>query len=288
MTETTPDSPNAAQIEFWNGTAAERWTTHQQAQDPALAPLGEAVMDALAIAPGEAVIDIGCGCGGTTLEIARRVGGSGHVLGVDVSAPMLARARERAAAAPDLAIDFALGDAAAHDFVAGAFDVAFSRIGVMFFADPQAAFANMLAALRPGARLGFVCWRTLKENQWATLPIDVATRHVPAPQRAGPEDPGPFSFRDAGRIHRILAAAGFTAVEIEPLDRALNYGPTVEAATVMTMGMGPISNAIMEAPDDVQQRIADDMRQALVPKLRDGGVFLNAGCWLVTARAGGG
>ena len=288
MTETTPDSPNAAQIEFWNGTAAERWTTHQQAQDPALAPLGEAVMDALAIAPGEAVIDIGCGCGGTTLEIARRVGGSGHVLGVDVSAPMLARARERAAAAPDFAIDFALGDAAAHDFETGAFDVAFSRIGVMFFADPPAAFANIITALRPGARLGFVCWRTLKENQWATLPIDVATRHVPAPERAGPEDPGPFSFRDTDRIHRILGAAGFTAVEIEPLDRALNYGPTVEAATMMTMGMGPISNAIMEAPDDVQRRIADDMRQALEPKLRDGGVFLNAGCWLVTACVGEG
>jgi SAM-dependent methyltransferase len=277
---------NAGMIEFWNSTAGDRWTSLQEVMDPTLAPLGEAAMDALSIASGDRVIEIGCGCGGTTLELARRVGAAGRVLGVDVSEPMLARAAERVAASGDLPVDLELADAAAHEFPAAAFDAVFSRFGVMFFIDPAAAFANIRSALRPGGRLGFVCWRTLKENPWATIPIDVATNYVDPPQRAGPEDPGPFSFRDPDRIRRILGTAGFEAIEVAPLNIALDYGTTLEGATMMTMRLGPISNAILEAPEDIQRKIADDMAEALRPKLGADGVFLDSGCWVVTANAG--
>ena len=149
---------NAGQIEYWNSPVGDRWVDIQESQDRMLGPLGETAMAAAEIAPGHHVIDIGCGCGTTTLELAHRVGTSGHVFGIDVSTPMLERARQRAASEEALSIDLQNRDAATYQFEPQAYDRVYSRFGVMFFTDPAAAFANIRTALKPGGRLAFVCW----------------------------------------------------------------------------------------------------------------------------------
>ena len=142
---------NADQAAYWNGAAGQRWMDRQETQDVLLAPISALLLDRTRPGAGERVLDIGCGCGATTIELARRVGATGHVLGVDISAPMLGRARERAPA--DLPLEFVLADATVHSFEPGRSDLLFSRFGVMFFADPAVSFANMRKALRKGGRL---------------------------------------------------------------------------------------------------------------------------------------
>jgi len=156
--------PNAEQIVYWNETAGPKWVALQELLDAQIEPLGLAMMDLLDIATGEHVLDVGCGTGQTTVELGRRTGPSGRVTGVDVSSPMLTRARERAGASGSGNVTFIQADAQTHEFDMATADVCFSRFGIMFFADPAAAFANLRAALGPGGRLGFVCWQAVQDN----------------------------------------------------------------------------------------------------------------------------
>src|SRR5450432_999963 len=151
------DGPNAAQVAYWNDTAGPTWVAMQDVMDVQLGELGLKAIAALGVRPGERVIDVGCGCGGTTIELARRVGETGRVLGADISAPMLAVAKGRAAAQALNWASFEQADAQTYLFEPA--DAVFSRFGVMFFADPVAAFANLRLALAPAGRLAFVCWR---------------------------------------------------------------------------------------------------------------------------------
>ena len=169
---------------------------------------------------GESVIDVGCGAGETTLRLAAITGAA---LGVDVSEPLLARARERARAVGSPA-RFECADATAYDFSGEAADLMTSRFGVMFFADPAKSFANLRKGLKPRARLVFACWREPKLNPWLMAPYAAAIKHVPAPPRPGPEDPGPFSFADEQRVRRILDEAGFAEVTLSPRDFSLDIG----------------------------------------------------------------
>ena len=213
---------NAAQIEYWNAGAGETWAAMQRVLDDELGPLGEAGIALLAPKAGERVIDIGCGCGATSLDLAQAVGPGGAVLGVDISAPMLTVARTRAADAGLPQAKFIEGDAQVHGFDAGAFDSVFSRFGVMFFADPPAAFANIRRALKPGGRLTFVCWRAVMENPWMTLPAMAALQHLPPLTEAVDADgPGPFAFADPAKVRGILAAAGFADIDLKPHDQAI-------------------------------------------------------------------
>jgi ubiquinone/menaquinone biosynthesis C-methylase UbiE len=163
---------NADQAAYWNGEAGARWVAGQDTLDTILAPTLKVLMDRAAVTGGERVVDIGCGCGISALELARRVGPGGRVLGVDVSAPMLARARQRATA--DLPLELVVGDATVHAFAPGWADLMISRFGVMFFAEPAKAFANMRRALRAGGRLVFACWREPARNTWMSLPLQEA------------------------------------------------------------------------------------------------------------------
>ena len=149
----------------------------------------------------------------TTIAFARKVAPSGHVFGVDISGPMLERARQ--SAPKDLPVDFALADATVYPFEPASFDLLASRFGVMFFADPALSFANMRKALRPSGRLAFACWREPRENPFFMAPLQAAYKHVPKLPQQGPEDPGPFAFASEARVRRILDAAGFTGVEME-------------------------------------------------------------------------
>lgn len=279
----TPDS-NTAQIEYWNATAGPVWVEFQDQLDRQIEPLGRKAMLALAPAPGERVVDIGCGCGQSTVELAARVGRSGAVLGIDISEPMLAVARGRRVPDGSARPSFRQADAQADDLGQGAFDAAFSRFGVMFFADPVAAFANIRAALKSSARLGFVCWRPLVENPWMLEPMQAALPLLPPLPPPDPTAPGPFAFADAERVRAILTGAGFSAIRIEPFDTPIG-GSSVEQTLNLAFRVGPLGAALREHPERAGE-VAEAVRAKLVQYDAPGGVFMPAAVWIVQARNG--
>jgi SAM-dependent methyltransferase len=273
---------NTDQIAYWNDAAGPAWVEFQDALDRQIEPLGARVIEVLAPAPGERVLDIGCGCGQTTLELAKRVGPLGAVLGVDISQPMLAVARERAAGTPQTS--FRQADAQTHPFEPGAYDAIHSRFGVMFFQDPTAAFTNLCRALKPDGRLAFLCWRTPAENPVMVLPMAAAARHLPPPVPPTPGAPGPFAFADADRLRAILAAAGFRDIAIEPQDMGAG-GNSLDDALDLVLRIGPLGSALRERPD-LRPAVVADVRAALEARLVDGRVFLPSATWIVSARKG--
>jgi SAM-dependent methyltransferase len=276
---------NTDQIAYWNGPGGQRWAHRQQAQDILLAPVAGILIDRAAPGPGERVIDVGCGSGATTIAFAQKVGPSGHVLGIDVSGPMLARARQSTPV--ELPVDFVLADATIYPFDPASFDLLTSRFGVMFFAEPAASFANMRKALRPSGRLAFACWREPRDNPWMMAPLQAVYRHVPKLPQQGPEDPGPFAFASEARVHRILGEAGFTAVAMEPCPLSLDIaiGGGLDAAVQGALEIGPANRALEGAPADVRAAAADSVREVLAPFVRGQAVPLAGSSWIVTARA---
>ncbi len=277
--------PNGEQIEYWSGEAGDRWVAAREALDPALEPFGLAAMDAAGAGPGERAIDIGCGCGATTLELARRTGPMGSVLGIDVSTSMLRWASGRAAAAGRQNTVFVNADASTYRFEEKAADLAYSRFGVMFFANPVEAFANVRSGLRRGARLGFVCWRALERNVWVSLPRDIALRHVPPPEPRDPFAPGPFAFADPDRVGRILDDAGFSGIDVAAHDAAMRQSGSLDEAVGFLVRFGPASRLIAGADETVKRAVEDEVRRAVAGLHDGGGVELDAAMWIVTARA---
>ena len=283
MAQPYMDDRNADQIAYWNGAAGESWTERQQTQDVLLKPVLDILVREANVSVGERVIDVGCGCGTTTIELARRVGPTGHVLGVDISAPMLGRARERAPA--NLPLDFVLADATVYPFEAGRCDLLFSRFGVMFFADPAMSFANMGKALRRRGRLVLACWREPRQNPWMMIALHEAYKHVPRLPELGPEDPGPFSFASESRVRRILGGAGYRDIAMEACDLSLDIagGQGLEAAVKGALEVGPVSRALADQPQGTIAAVAHSIRAALAPHLRGNSVPLAGSVWIVSA-----
>ena len=274
---------HAAEIAYWNGPAGRRWVNRQEAQDALLAPAAEVVLARAAARPGERVLDIGCGWGQLSIALARSTAPGGHVLGLDVSEPMLARARELKPAG--LAVDFVLGDAAVYAFAPGGADLLFSRFGVMFFGDPARAFANIRKGLRSGARVAFACWREARANPWLMLPLQEAYRHAPRLPEVGPEDPGAFSFASEARVRGILERAGFAAIELEPMTLSLDIaiGKGLENAVDTAVGIGPTARALEGQPADVKAAASESIRAALARHQIGDRVPLDGSIWIVTA-----
>jgi len=265
------EDPNAGQAEYWN--AACHWVDEQIEHDEMLEPLGRLAMDALAPASGERVLDVGCGTGTTTFALAEAVGPDGEAVGADISVPMLERARSRVG--PPNA-SFLEADAQTHPFSVASFDGAFSRFGVMFFADPAAAFANIASALRPEGRLAFVCWQGAEEQEWVRVPLR-AVGVVPE----APDGPSPFALADAGRLTKLLDEAGFVRVDIAPAER-----------TVLVGGHGDIENGLRFLTSSrIGRQIAEErgaeamarVREALEGFVTARGVEMRAAVWVVTA-----
>jgi ubiquinone/menaquinone biosynthesis C-methylase UbiE len=275
---------NADQIAYWNGAGGRKWTDRQERQDEILARVSELLFARTQIEPGERVIDIGCGCGSTTIELARRVGPKGSVVGVDVSVPMLARARERVL--PGMPIEFVEADATVYRFPPAHTDLLCSRFGVMFFAEPKLSFANMRTALRSGGRLVFACWRAPEKNPWIVLPLKEVYKHVPPLPESGPEDPGPFSFANAERVRRILDQAGFSTIVLEPVDLFIDLatGRGLDAAVATALEIGPASRALDGQSPQSRENAAGSIRVALAPFQQGQAVPLAAAIWIVTAR----
>jgi SAM-dependent methyltransferase len=280
------DGPNAEQIRYWAEAAGPKWVRFQALLDAQIRGIGERAMERGGIAPGERVLDVGCGCGDTTMELPRRVGAAGRVLGVDISAPMLARAAERIAAAGLPHARVLEADAQTHVFEAGAFDVLFSRFGVMFFSDPTAAFANLRAALRPGGRLAFACWQSLQQNPWLLVPLSAVAQHIALPPPPAPDAPGPFALADADRVRVILTGAGFAQIAIEPHEHPLFVagGAGLDGAVELLLeGVGPTSAALREADPALRPVVTAAVRAALAPYAEAGGVRMPSAAWIVTA-----
>lgn len=280
---TVDSGANADQIAYWNNSAGATWAALQDRLDRQIEPLGQKAMDAGAPKAGERVLDIGCGCGQTSLELAQRVGPTGQVLGVDISEPMLEVARRRGGEAGMANVSFLAADAQTHAFPAGGFDLAFSRFGVMFFDDPTAAFSNVAAALRPDGRLAFVCWRPLAENPWMGAPMQAALALLPPmPPPADPTAPGPFAFADPERLRGILAAAGLVDIDIAPHDQMIG-GNDLDETVAMSLRVGPLGAVLRENPE-LKDGVVGAIREALAQYVTPQGVMMASATWIVTAR----
>jgi len=284
MEPPTDHDQNADQIAFWNGPAGQRWTDRQQAQDIMLAPVADILIDRAKAGVGERIVDVGCGCGATTFALAQKVGPAGHVFGIDVSAPMLGRARQ--IAPKGLPVDFELADATVYPFEPASADLLVSRFGVMFFAEPVLSFANMRRALRPSGRMAFACWREPRDNPWLMAPLQAAYQHAPRLPQPGPDDPGPFSFASEQRVAGILGEAGFTAIEMERCDLSLDIatGRGLEAAVETAVEIGPAARALEGQAPDVIAAATHSIREVLSPFASGQQVPLAASFWMVTAR----
>ena len=280
---------NADQIAYWNGPNGQRWTDRQAEQDVLLAPVTQALIDRAAVRQGERIIDVGCGCGGASMALASRVAPTGFVLGVDISGPMLARARQLApkGASERLPVDFVLADATVYPFDPGSFDLLVSRFGVMFFAEPAISFSNLRRALRPLGRMAFACWREPRENPWMMAPLQAIYQHVPKLPPQGPEDPGPFAFASEERVHRILGEAGFKRIQMEPVALSFDIaiGRGLDAAVQAAMQIGPGSRALDGHPPETRAAAATTVKETLAPFVRGDSVPLPGSIWIVTARA---
>ena len=276
------DDANARQSAYWNGEAGRRWTAIQESQDRLFTEITAALFEAAAPQPGEKVLDVGCGAGDTTLRAAALTGAA---LGIDVSEPLLARARERAAQAGSPA-RFALADATAYDFSGETADLLISRFGVMFFAEPAKSFANLRRGLKPGGRLAFVCWRAPDLNPWLTTPFAAALKHLPPQPETAPDDPGPFAFRDEARVRGILEGAGFAEVSFAPRAFELDYadGGGLDNALDKCLAVGPVSRALEGQPDATIQAVREAVRATLARYVSGGKVALGGAVWIVRAR----
>ena len=274
---------NSAQAEYWNSAGGQKWADHQEHQDQVLRPVSDRLIVAANPKPGDRVIDVGCGCGATTIEFAARVAPGGEALGVDLSEPMLARARERAPR--NLPIKFERADATVYPFEPKSADLAASRFGVMFFADPAKSFANLRKGLKAGGRLVFACWREAGENPFFVVPLREALKHAPPLPEMDPEAPGPFALAAEARVRRTLSEAGFIDVTLTPADLELDIaaGGGLDTAVKAAMTIGPVSRMLADQSEAVRVAVAADMRKALATHARGSSVPLGAAIWIVTA-----
>jgi SAM-dependent methyltransferase len=265
------------QAEFWKGQVGDVWARIAPVLDPLLAHFGHAGMDALGLKAGDRVLDVGCGAGATSRELAQRVGPRGQVVGVDISRSLLEAARSHGSS-----VRYVEADAATATFDT-LFDIVFSRFGVMFFEDPVAAFANIRRAA-PRGRLGFVCWRSLAENDAMRRPSEMVQHLLPPPAPSDPHAPGPFAFADSARIKRVLADSGWKAISVNAHDSQYALGATAAAAVEMVMTIGPLARTVRDHPEleaPVRATIAEEFGK-LAPS---GPLAMRAGVWIVTARA---
>ena len=282
------DAPaNAEQIEYWNERGGPQWVQRQERLDAQISPFGLVALDKAAAQRGESALDVGCGCGQTSLALAERVGPQGSVTGVDISQPMLGRARERQQEQQLENLTFINADAQAHQFESASVDLIFSRFGVMFFDDARKAFGNLRIALQSGGRLCFICWQELKKNDWVRVPLQAAAQHIPLPPPPEPGTPGPFAFANPDRVRDILESAGFRDVNLQSYETDMDLGGAtgIEGAVEFLLAIGPVATLLRESDEATRTRVADAIRKALAPYEEGDSVNLHSATWIVQARA---
>jgi ubiquinone/menaquinone biosynthesis C-methylase UbiE len=274
-------SSNDDQSALWNGQAGHAWVEAQAVLDQMFKPLEELLVAAAAARPACRVLDVGCGTGGTTLAVARRLGTTSHCTGVDISAPMIAAARARAErdGAP---AHFICANAQTYAFETASVDMIISRFGVMFFDDSVAAFSNLRHATRDDAELRFIAWRSPAENPFMTTAERAAAPLLPNIPARQPDAPGQFAFADQHRIRHILEESGWAKIEIRPLDVTCAF-PEAELIRYLTR-LGPLGRILQNVDEQSRNRIIETVRPAFDAYVHGAEVRFNAACWMVSAR----
>ena len=281
MTSSGPSAAEVAarQAAYWKGAGGKGWLAAIERIERSIGGFGTTALAAADVRPGERVIDVGCGLGGTTAALAAK---AEAVLGIDISDVLIEAAKAKKIARAE----FLVADAATHPFDTATYDLVFSRFGVMFFADPVAAFRNLRRALKPEGRMVFVCWRTGPENPWGTAPARAAAPFLPPLPKPGPEDPGQFAFGDRARVERILTEAGFGELSIQPVDQPVFLGKSIDDILENAGQFGPLSLAFADATPDQLAQAKAAIADMLKPHVQADGVRLPGACWLVSAKPG--
>jgi len=276
---------NEEQLEYWNGEAGQRWAQMDARMARLLQPVAEALIDHTDLSACRRAIDVGCGGGSQSELLARHLGAGATVLGVDISGPLLSVARERAAVLEGL--DFLQADASVHDFAPDSFDLLFSRFGVMFFDDPEAAFTRLHAAMSDDGRRAFCCWQAPKNNPWVYLSLQAALEHVPPPEPQDPYAPGPFAFADPARLEAILSAAGFRDIDIAHHDLTLRWGEAddLEGNVRELLQIGPVARLLADQDAEVCARVQAAVVEVLAPHYDGEALNLAGAVWFATAAA---
>lgn len=269
------------QTEFWNEAGGRMWVENIEQTHALLKPLGDVIRDRAAVCEGESVLDIGCGGGLNSVELAAKVGAAGHVLGIDISDIILDYARKR----PDLPqnIEYLRADAATEDLGPARFDLLFSRFGVMFFEDPKAAFAKLRETLKPGGRLAFICWQAPALNAWLSVPMGAIFDVLPPPEpQPDLRAPGPFSFAEESWVREILNDSGYADIAIDALELDMSMGAVDDAVSYM-MRFGPAVELLAQAGEPQRNEVEQRIRHAFGPFTKDGVVTCPTATWIVTA-----
>ncbi|MFZ1991466.1 MAG: methyltransferase domain-containing protein [Alphaproteobacteria bacterium] len=275
---------NSAQRDAWNGIMGDSWSRFQDALDEMMQPVSAKLLAAADIKSGERVLDIGCGCGPTTIAIGKLIAPKGHATGLDISGLLLQSARERSAKL-GLPIDFIEADASTYSFTA-TYDRIFSRFGVMFFADPTSAFKNLRTALKPGGKMNFACWRRLEENPFMSELSAEVSKFVPMPLPPPSSGyvPGPASFGDKAFTQSMLESAGFKNLAIEPVNLPLAMpGKTLEDRIAFYGRIGPCAAFMREASEEQRRQVEDITRRWVKSRMDAGRVTQDGAIWLVRA-----
>lgn len=281
----TDHSPETLQPDDWAGDMGERWVRNIDQLESMISSIGNATMEFADFRHGESVLDVGCGGGPTTLQIADRVGDDGHVTGVDIAPLLIDTAKARAKELGLSNVNFVLGDAATLAFEQR-YDCLFSRFGIMFFEDPYAAFANLASAVIPGGRAALCCWGPPQENSWIGDLMSVVVRYVEPPER-DPREPGPFSLGDNEYLRDILTHAGFEQIGLTVWKGDLylgGIGADASAAAEFALEATPIGELLADLSDESLQQATEELTELLRGRETQNGVALKGTAWLVAAR----
>lgn len=273
----------AEQQALWNGVAGQAWVHEQALLDRLFAPFEALLVEAARETPGGRVLDVGCGTGATTLAVARALGPAGDCTGVDISAPMIALARARAAQ-DRIAARFVEADVEGYRFAPASFDLVMSRFGVMFFGDPVRAFAGLRAAVRPSGGLAMLVWRGAVDNAFMTAAERAAAPLLPPQPPREPEAPGQFAFADPDRVRHILGEGGWSGIEIDPVD--VECAMSDAELDTYAVRLGPLARLLPTLGQTERARVVAAARAGFEPYRADGQVRFTAACWMIRVRPG--
>ena len=278
------EDKNAKQKDFWSGKGGDYWVEKQSEMDIMLNPLGKKALAKLDFKSNSEVLDIGCGCGATTLEIAKKVS-EGTVTGLDISVPMLGKAESEASIQGIANVDFKVIDVQVDQLASEKYDYVYSRFGVMFFDDPYEAFKNIFSSIKEGGELSFVCWQDPSLNPWQSLSVQVIRGYLEMPSPP-PRSPGPFAFHEKDYVKEILEKSGFSNISFDDNqeDITMFSGKSLQEASEDYLAINPVvTEMLKDSPDDLKAEIVESLKEAFSEFHKGDGLVFPSATWVVSA-----
>ena len=278
------EDKNSKQKEFWSGKGGDYWVVKQNEMDIMLNPLGEKALAKLNLKADSNVLDVGCGCGATTLEIAKKVS-NGIVTGLDISVPMLDQAKSQSSIQGISNVDFRVFDVQVDQLDNEEYDNVYSRFGVMFFENPYEAFKNIYASLKNGGKMSFVCWQNPALNPWQSLSLQVIKEYLDMPSPP-PRSPGPFAFQEKDYVQDILEQSGFSKIDFDDNQEEITMfsGKTLQDASEDYLAINPVvTEMLKDSPDNLKIEIVESLKEAFAEFYMGNGLLFPSATWIVTA-----